>query len=53
MHDQRNKHESKTKQGDLIRTADIKEVFSKCQSTNCSYKLYTITEISYNTNLSY
>ena len=28
----------------MVRTADIKKVFSKGDSTNYSYKLYTITE---------
>ena len=29
----------------MIRRADIKRVFSKGDSTNWSYKLYTITEV--------
>ena len=33
------------KLGQLVRTADIKKVFSKGDSTNWSYKLYTITEV--------
>ena len=37
----------------LVRTADIKRVFSKGDSTNWSYKLYTITEIIYDTIPSY
>ena len=35
----------KIKLGQLVRTADIKRVFSKGDSTTYSYKLYTITEI--------
>ena len=35
----------KIKLGQLVRTVDIKRVFSKGDSTNWSYKLYTITEI--------
>ena len=31
--------------GDLVRTADIKKIFSKSDTTNWSYKLYKITEI--------
>ena len=29
---------------DLVRTADLKKTFSKCDTTNRSYKLYKITE---------
>ena len=39
--------------GDLVRTSDIKKVFSKGDSTNYSYKLYTITEVIYDTIPSY
>ena len=38
---------SKYKLGQLARTADIKKVFSKGDSTNWSYKLYTKTEKIY------
>ena len=34
--------------GQLFRTADIKRIFSKGDSTNYSYKLYTITEVLHN-----
>ena len=37
----------------LVRTADIKKVFSKGDSTNWSYKLYTITEVIHDTIPSY
>ena len=37
----------------LVRTADIKRVFSKGDSTNYSYKLYTITEVIHDTIASY
>ena len=37
----------------LVRTADIKRVFSKGDSTNYSYILYTITEIIHDTIPSY
>ena len=39
--------------GQLVRTADIKKVFSKGDSTTWSYKLYTITEVIYDTIPSY
>ena len=47
------KHKPKFKLGQLIRTADIKKVFSKRDSTNCSYNLYTITEVIRDTISSY
>ena len=37
----------------LVRTADIKRVFSKGDSTNWSYILYTITEVIHDTIPSY
>ena len=37
----------------LVRTADVKKVFSKGDSTNWSYKLYTITEVIHDTIPSY
>ena len=39
--------------GQLVRTADIKRVFSKGDSTNWSYKLYTITEVIHGSIPSY
>ena len=39
--------------GQLVRTADIKRVFSKGDSTNYSYKIYTITEVIHDTIPSY
>ena len=41
------------KLGQLVRTADNKRVFSKGDSTNWSYKLYTITEVIHDTIPSY
>ena len=35
----------KFKIGDSIRTADTKKFLSKGDTSNCSHKLYTITEI--------
>ena len=43
--DKRNKIKPKYEIGDLVRTADLKETFSKGDTTNWSYKLYKITEI--------
>ena len=53
LQDRRVKQTSKYKLGQLVRTADIKRVFSKGDSTNWSYKLYTITEIIHDTIPSY
>ena len=53
LKDKRSKLNPKFKLGQLVRTADIKRVFSKCDSTNYSYKLYTITEIIHDTIPSY
>ena len=53
LQDRRVRQQSKYKLGDLVRTADIKRVFSKGDSTNYSYKLYTITEVIHDTIPSY
>ena len=53
LRDDRVKRQPKFKLGQLVRTADIKRVFSKGDSTNWSYKLYTITEIIHDTIPSY
>ena len=45
LSDKRKKKIPKYKLGDLVRTADIKKVFSKGDLTNWSNKLYTITQI--------
>ena len=47
--DRRVKQKPKFKLGDLVRTADIKRVFSKGDSTNYRHKLYTITEVIHDT----
>ena len=39
--------------GDLVRTADLKKMFSKSDTTNWSYELYKITEIINDTIPSY
>ena len=53
LEDKRRKLDPKFKLGDLVRKADIKRVFSKRDSTNYSYKLYTITEVIHDTIPSY
>ena len=53
LKDNREVRKPKFNIGQLVRTADIKRVFSKRDSTNYSYKLYTITEVLYSTILSY
>ena len=53
LQDKRKKKEPKYKLGDLVRTADIKNVFSKGDLTNWSNKLYTITQIIDDTIPSY
>ena len=53
LRDDRVKRQPKFKLGQLVRTADIKRVFSKGDSTNYSYKLYTITEVIHDTIPSY
>ena len=53
LQDKRKILKPKDKLGDLVRTADIKRVFSKGDSTNWSYKLYTITEVFHDTIPSY
>ena len=49
LQDKRKILNPKYKLGQLVRTADIKHVFSKGDSTNFTYKLYTSTEILHNT----
>ena len=53
LQDRRVKQQTKYKLGQLVRTADIKRFFSKGDSTNYSYKRYTITEVIHDTILSY
>ena len=49
LKDKRSKLNPKFKLGQLVRTTDNKKVFSKGDSTNYSYKLYTITEVIHDT----
>ena len=53
LKDKREIQKPKYKLGQLVRTADIKRVFSKGDSTNYSYQIYAITEIIHNTIPSY
>ena len=49
LEDKRENQKANFKLGQLVRTADIKRVFSKGDSTNWSYNLYTITETIHDT----
>ena len=53
LKDNREVRKPQFKLGKLVRTADIKRVFSKGDSTKYSYNLYTITEIIHDTIPSY
>ena len=53
LQDKRQKQTPKYKLEQLFRTADIKRVLSKGDSTNWSYKLYTISEEIYDTIATY
>ena len=53
LKDKREIRKPKFQLGRLVRTADIKRVFSKGDSTNWSYKLYTIPEVILDTIPSY
>ena len=53
LKDKREAHKPKFNLGQLVRTADIKKVFSKGDSTNYSYNLYKITEVFHDTTPSY
>ena len=51
--DKRKKTKPKSQGSDLVRTADLKEIFSQGDTTNWSYILYKISEIIKNTKPSY
>ena len=53
LKDKREVRKPKHKLGQLVRTADIKKAFSKGDSANYSYKLYTKTEVLHSTICSY
>ena len=45
LQDRRDRQQPRNNLGQLVRTADIKRIFRKGDSTNWSYILYTINEI--------
>ena len=49
LKDNREIRNPKIQLGQLVRTAENKKVFSKGDSTNYSYKIYTIAEIIHDT----
>ena len=51
--DKRKKHKAHFKSGQLVWMHDIEKTFSKGDSTNCSDKLYTITQVIHELILSY
>ena len=53
LQDRTVRQKPKFKLGQPVRTADIKRVFTKGDSTSYSYKLYTITEVIHDTIPSY
>ena len=53
LKDKREKQTPKFNLNQFVRTVDIKEVFSKSDSTKYSYNLYTKTEILHDTIPSY
>ena len=53
LQDKRRKLNQKYKLGQLVHTSDIRRVFSKGDSTNYIYKIYTITEVIHDTIPSY
>ena len=53
LKDNRVKKKPKYRLGQLVRTSDIKRVYSKGHSTKYSYLLYTITEVIHDTIPSY
>ena len=53
LQDKRTKRKPKYNLGDLVRTADTRNIFSKSDTTNWSYNLYTITEVIDDTIPSY
>ena len=53
LQDKGNRLNPKVKLGQIVRTADNKKVFSRGDSTNYTYNLYTITEVLHDTIPSY
>ena len=53
LQDRRVKQKPKCKLGDLVKTSNIRFFFNKGDSTNYSYKAYTMTEVLHDTISSY
>ena len=53
LQDRRSRQQAKFISGQLVRTADIQRVFSKGDSKNYIYNLYTKTEVTHDTIPSY
>ena len=53
LRDKREIQKPKFKLGQKVRTSDIRKVFSKVDSTNHSYNLFSITEVIHDTIPSY
>ena len=53
LQDRRDRQQPNYELGRLVRTAEIIKVFSKSDSTNWSYEIYTNTEVIHNTSPSY
>ena len=53
LQDTGQKQRPRFQQEQLVRIADVRKVFSKGDSTNWSYKLYTITEVLQDTTPGY
>ena len=47
------KHIPKNKVGGLVRTSDFRSIFSEGDSSNYRYNFYTLTEVMYETFISY
>ena len=45
LQDKRKEHQPKYNLGDLVRTAAIRKIISKGDSTNWGYDSYTVTEV--------
>ena len=53
IQDRRDRQQPKFRLGQKVRVADFKRVFSKGDSTNYSYNIYTITEVIHDNILGY
>ena len=50
---QKSSRQTNAKKHDLVRVADLRKTFSKGDTSNCSYKIYKITEFVNDTIPSY